>query len=143
MNLRDLREYKKNNPEIFIIAPHPFFDYFNSISKKDLIAYMDIFDAIEHSWFYSRHFNLNNRVEAIAKKSNKPFMATADVHFMDLFDMNYIEMDIEELNEESIFESIRNFKFKNKTRPSEFSELIGFIVKLKYLDLKSVLSSIF
>ncbi|EKE29398.1 MAG: hypothetical protein ACD_2C00181G0006 [uncultured bacterium (gcode 4)] len=141
-NLKDLRKYKIDNPEVFIIAPHPFFDYFNSISKKYLVEFMDIFDAIEHSWFYSRHFNLNNRVQAFAKKWGKPFIATADVHFLDLFDMNYIEMEIEELSAESVFESIKNFAFVNRTSPNKFSGLVGFFAKISYHNLKSTLKSV-
>jgi predicted metal-dependent phosphoesterase TrpH len=136
---KELKEYKNFNPEIFIIVPHPFFDMTNSISKKVMIEFMDIFDAIEHSWFYSRSFNFNRRVELVANKYNKPYISTADIHFLDFLDTDYVILDCDELNVESAFKAIKGFRYENKTSPKNFFGLVGVFLKMIYLNLKSII----
>jgi predicted metal-dependent phosphoesterase TrpH len=134
-----LKEYKLHNPEIFIIAPHPFFDFLNSISKKKLIEFIDIFDAIEHSWFYSKYYNLNERVGILAKRFKKPFISTADVHFLEYLEEDYIVLECEELSEKSVFEAIRDFRYENKTSPKKFFGLVRVFLKMIYLNIKPII----
>lgn len=133
-----LREYKKNNPRIFVIAPHPLFDFKNSIGRNKLIEYIDIFDAVEHSWFYSDLINFNKKAKRIAEKYNKPFIATSDAHTLNYFNVDYAVISADELTVENVFKSIRQKKFKNITRPKNIFKLIFHIIifKLKiYLSL--------
>jgi len=112
----ELREYKKKYPEIFILAPHPYF--YGPFSLHDnLEEHIDLFDAVEHSWFYSQFFNRNKKAAEIAKRHNKPFIATSDTHFFDFFDMNYTIVDAKEKTPEAFFEAIRNYKYENVTTP--------------------------
>ena len=82
-----LAVYKKAHPEIFIMAPHPYF-YGNISLKEFLEKYIHFFDAIEQSWFYSRLFNRNIKAEKTAKKYKLPFVSTSDTHFFDFLDKN-------------------------------------------------------
>jgi predicted metal-dependent phosphoesterase TrpH len=115
----ELSQYKKEHPEAFIVAPHPYF-YGNFCLKKKLEKYIDLFDAIEQSWYYSRRFDRNPRGRAIAKKYKLPFISTSDTHFFDFFDTNYCTVDAENATSEAIFSAIRAGKFENTTSPRDF-----------------------
>lgn len=126
----DLKLYKQNNPEIFVIAPHPGFDLFNSISLKNLEKYIDLFDTIEHSWFYTGFRNKNSRVKKIAKKYSKPIISTSDTHFLDFIDTDYTLIDSEKLEVKDIFNSIKSWKFENLTKPKKFLDLVKIVWKM-------------
>ncbi|MDI6821222.1 MAG: PHP domain-containing protein [Patescibacteria group bacterium] len=114
----ELEKYKKQHPEIFILAAHPFF-YGNYSLKEKLEPNIKIFDAIELSWFYSKKFNRNLKGELIAKKYNLPFIASSDTH--DLWGLNYdyAIIEAETKNITSVFKAIREKKFQNITRPKK------------------------
>lgn len=117
----ELEEYKKRNPDIFIIAPHPYF-YGHFSLKNYLEKYIHLFDAIEHSWFYSKYFfNRNKKAIEIAKKYNLPLISTSDTHyfFNNHMDRNYVLIESEQ-NIVSIFKAIKSGKFENVTSPSKF-----------------------
>lgn len=116
-----LREYKKEHPEIFVIAAHPYF-YGNFSLGEYLEKYIDLYDAIEHSWFYSKLFNRNKKAIEMAKKYDKPLISTSDTHFLydKHMDRNYAVIDAEEKTPSAIFDSIRNNNFRNVTFPSSF-----------------------
>jgi predicted metal-dependent phosphoesterase TrpH len=118
---KELAEYKSAHPESFIIAPHPYF-YGDFSLHEYLEKYVHLFDAIEHSWFYSRFFNRNIKARAIAKKHHLPFISTSDTHFLDFFHINYCTVDSPEAASEAIFEAIRNGRFENTTSPRSFSK---------------------
>lgn len=127
----DLIDYKKNNPEIFIIAPHPFF-YFYSLGRK-LEKYIKIFDAIELSYFYNSYFNLpNKKALKIAQKYNLPFIATSDTHFLKNLNKNYILVNSPKKDIKTIFQQIKNFNFQNFSQPSSFKELFSDFLKLNF-----------
>jgi len=114
---KELGKYKKENPHIFIIAPHPFVLYPTrpSLGKK-LEKNIKLFDAIELSIFSNKIFNFNKKAEKIAKKYNKPFIATSDTHYLSILDKNYAVINTEEKNPTAIFEAIKQQKFENKTK---------------------------
>lgn len=115
----DLEKYKQNHPDIFILAPHPYF-YGNFSLKGKLDQYIHLFDAIEHSWFYSHWFNRNKRGGATAKKYHLPFIATSDTHELNLLDISYAVIDTEEKTIKGVFKAIKNNNFTNVTSPRKF-----------------------
>jgi predicted metal-dependent phosphoesterase TrpH len=118
-SFKDLAEYKKTRPEIFILAPHPYF-YGRKTLKNQLEKHIDLFDAVELSWFYSKLFNRNRKGEIIAKKYGKPFIAASDTHFFDFMDENYAFIDAGQKTIAAIFEAIKNKNFENITSPRRF-----------------------
>lgn len=111
-----LQGYKKLYPEIFVIAPHPYF-YGNFSLKEKLEQNLHLFDAIEHSWFYSRIFNRNVRGELIAKKHNLPFLATSDTHILETLERSYALIDSKTKTIPAVFKALREKKYKNVTAP--------------------------
>ncbi len=118
---KDLEHYKKSHPEIFVLAPHPFFPAFSH--KQSLLEYTEkyihLLDGLEHSWFYSKYINKNIPAIKLAQKNNLPLISTSDTHFMDFLDTDYCLVDTNEKTPEAIFKSLKNNCFKNVTRPKK------------------------
>jgi predicted metal-dependent phosphoesterase TrpH len=121
--LDDLAEYKYNNPQIFILAPHPFYPH--PFEKLSLFEYLEkhikFFDAIEWSWFYSRSMNgRNRRAEEIANIYKKPLIATSDTHFLEHLDFGYAKVTTEEKTVGAVLQAVNEGKFENVTTPRKF-----------------------
>ena len=127
-----LAEYKKNHPEIFIMAPHPFADRRVSLGKKKLIKNIDLFDGIEHSWHYTqRLYNPNKKAKKITEKFNKPFVATSDAHFLKYFNTDYILLETDKLEPYSVFAAIRHGRFTNVTEPKKVYQLLWCVINFQ------------
>jgi predicted metal-dependent phosphoesterase TrpH len=88
----DLRKLKMNNKDILVIAPHPYFKIDKCLGE-DLEKHIELFDAIEVSWFYSDHINMNKKAIEVAKRYSKPLFATSDAHELHQFGKNYTLVD--------------------------------------------------
>ncbi|MEI6479756.1 MAG: PHP-associated domain-containing protein [bacterium] len=129
----ELREYKKTHTEIFILAAHPYFPGGYSLCKK-LEINKDLFDAIEHSWFYSKHIDLNKKAERFAKDWKIPFIATSDTHKLKFLDTNYTEVEVKEKTIGEVFNAIKNNNFSNTTLPRKlFVEMTSYVLS-RFID---------
>lgn len=116
---QELASYKNTHPESFVMAPHPYF-YGNFSLHELLEKYIRLFDAIEHSWFYSKLFNRNRKAREIAEKYGLPLVATSDTHFFDFFNTDYAVIDAKERTVKSLFDALRKKKFHNVTSRKKF-----------------------
>lgn len=122
----DLAAYRVAHPEIFVLAAHPYL-YGNISLSHRLEKHIDLFDAIEHTWFYTRWFDRNPRGERTAQRSGKPFIATSDTHFFAFMDKVYTTVDATEKTPAAFFTAIRGFRFANTTSPrSLFDVFVTF-----------------
>jgi predicted metal-dependent phosphoesterase TrpH len=62
-----------------VIAPHPYYPGSRCL-KSQLEAYLDSFDAVEYSFFYSRFINPNGKAVESARASGKPLLGSSDCH---------------------------------------------------------------
>lgn len=115
----ELKKYKERNPKIFIIAPHPFYRTSYSLGTK-LLKNIEVFDAIEHSWFYFKFFNPNKKAQKISQKFNLPLIATSDTHNLNMLDKSYIIADIKELSFEALKEALIKGHYRNFSSPPKF-----------------------
>ena len=123
-----LRAYKRTHPEIFVIAVHPYFPGGYSLQEK-LEEHADLFDAIEHSWFYSAHVNCNKKAGRVAKALTLPLIATSDTHNLKFLNTNYAEIEVLEKTIPALFNAIRNNNFTNTTSPRKlFREMTPYIL---------------
>lgn len=110
-----LREYKKNHPNCLVVAPHPFFP--GKLSLKNLLEKnIDLFDAIEHCFCYTKYIDFNKKALILAKKYNKPMIATSDCHVLKYLDSAYTILDCEK-NPDSIIQAIKQNKTQREHRP--------------------------
>ena len=112
-SFEDLKNYKIKNPQILVVAPHPFVFSARSLNGE-LLKHVDLFDAVEMSVFSNKMFNFNKKAEEVAKKYNKPFIATSDVHFLKDLERGYALVEAETKTTESILADVKNGNFKNK-----------------------------
>lgn len=124
----ELKNYKKQNPQIFILAPHPFVWSAKSLGKK-LIRHIDIFDAIELSIFSNMFFNFNKKAGKIARKHNKPTVATSDTHDLNNLKRGFCIIETEERTPEAIFKAIKEKKIKNKIIAMSLLKMTEHIIK--------------
>jgi predicted metal-dependent phosphoesterase TrpH len=126
----DLERYRNKYPSIFILAPHPYF-YGNFSLHWRLDKYIHLFDAIEHSWFYSKMFNRNKRGERAAKRHNLPMVATSDTHFFDFMTESYSIINALEKTTGEIFDAIKKGAIECVSSPRKlFREMIIPEIKL-------------
>jgi predicted metal-dependent phosphoesterase TrpH len=131
----ELRRYKKDHPEIFILAPHPFF-YGNYSLKKHLEKNVDLFDAVEKSWFYSENFDRNIGGKMIAKKHRLPYLATSDTHILRFLDASYATVTAPEKTIPAVFAAIKNGAFLNTSSPRKlWREMVWEITKWKAREI--------
>jgi len=129
-SFEDLRLYKKNNPECFVIAAHPFHPSSTSLMFK-LIKHIDLFDAIEHSYFYSTLINPNILSKLVSKIYKKPVIATSDIHYLDGFDYGYAKLNEKtKLETQHIFDNLRKQNFVNESKKFSSIDLFKLLYKL-------------
>lgn len=136
-SFNDLERYRKNHPESLIIAPHPYFPLGFSLRKK-LEKYIELFDAIELSWFYSKLINFNKRGLMISKIKNLPFIATSDTQVLEFIETSYAVLEMEEKTIPSLFKAIKEKKFKNITLPVNFWRDMIWKMTIKQLILRQI-----
>ena len=114
--LDDLRVYRKERPEIFSIAAHPFYPKRKFCFQEKLLPNLDAFDAIEHSWFYSRLMDWNPKAKRIANAHNLPYIATSDIHLLEQLENGHILINSDK-NLESVLEAMRENQFVSVSKP--------------------------
>jgi len=124
----DLRTYRASHPESLIIAPHPYFPGFNTL-KKELERHIDLFDAIEHSFSYTKTKNYNLKAIKIAKKFRKPLIATSDCHLLENLDLGYAKIQSKK-ETNTIITAIKNNKITNFHSPTSYFTIFKMILTL-------------
>jgi predicted metal-dependent phosphoesterase TrpH len=127
-NFNDLKKLKQENKEVFIIAPHPYFKAARCLESR-LEQHIDLFDAIEHSWFFSKAINWNKKAIRIAKKYNKPLIATSDCHVLSMFGGNYTLIDASK-DKKAIFNAIRKEKISIRTKSLSLPFIIMYSFRI-------------
>lgn len=134
---KDLEQYKKSHPEVFVLVPHPFYPHIGrTISMMEYTErYAHLFDAIEHSWFYTTRINKNIPAQKAAERLSLPLVATSDTHAMDFFDTDYCNIEADDSSPKAILEALRAGTFENVTRPKKFiSEFVLPMAKFTFTN---------
>ena len=131
---KELANYKKRNPNIFVLAPHPFVFSLKSLYSK-LLKNIDLFDAIEMTVFSNKIFNFNKKAEEAAEKYQKPLIATSDTHFPKDLNRGYVLVNAGEKTVESIFTSLKRGNFENKLDNMGLFAMAEFQLKLRYYSI--------
>lgn len=128
----DLRKIKNDNN--LIIAPHPYF-MLPQCLKKDLDRNIDLFDAIEYSYFYINLLNRNKKAVKTAKKYKKPLIGNSDAHFLWQMNRNYSLVDSKK-DTVSVINSIKNNKIKLVARPLSFARFMKIFLVILFFKFK-------
>jgi len=132
----DLKVYISSHPDCLIIAAHPYFPSRRCL-KHELVKNIDLFDAIEHSFCYTTTKNYNRPAEEIAKKFNKPMVATADCHTLEQLNLSY---SLVESNKDarSIIKAIKKNKITPINSPLSYFKIFKIISTMTLTDIKDI-----
>jgi predicted metal-dependent phosphoesterase TrpH len=128
----DLREYRKKHPEIFVIAPHPYYPHLRKYSlRSELMKNIDLFDGIEYCHYYTRLFNrFNSMACKVAKIHGKPVVGTSDSHHLFQLEKTYSMIDAEK-NIGSVISALTDNRIEIVSKPLSFftySKAVFFIL---------------
>lgn len=129
-DFKELIEFKRDNPNILIIAPHPY-HHDSTCLKDDIIRYKHVFDAFEYSFFYTKQFNPNKKTEKIAKELNKPLIATSDVHYLEDMNLSYTMIDSKKTSLD-IIKAIKNGRIQITINPLNIFNLIFRVIRIMH-----------
>ena len=112
---------------IFTIAPHPFYVLGGSIGKR-LEKEIDCFDAIELCHFHRGLFNPNRRAARLAKRFQKPLIATSDAHRLHAFGSHYTSIPpMAEPTVENFFAALRSGPLRLTSPPCSLRDFLSAI----------------
>jgi predicted metal-dependent phosphoesterase TrpH len=134
MSFQDLRALRASHPEVFTIAPHPFYPGRTALGKQ-LLANIDCFDALEFSHFYSKRINYNQKAVAAARKHNKPLVGTGDVHMFSQLDQTYSILTLAEKSYDGVAEAVRSGRVEVFSTPISIWQMGVITCQLAMMEL--------
>jgi len=112
----DVYRLRRDNPDLLVVAPHPFFPSQFCLQRK-LLEHIELFDGIEYSHFYMKKMNFNRRAEGLACRTDRTLVGTSDAHFLWQMGVTYSYIEAKEKSLSAVLEAIRQGKVEVATRP--------------------------
>lgn len=115
----DLRRLR--TPENLIVAPHPYFPGLHSLfwaASRNI----DVFDAIEFSWFFHSRINFNMFAVRVAAQYGLPLVCTSDCHHLENFGSAYSLVEAEK-DAGAIIEAVKAGHVEIAANPLKLTEL--------------------
>jgi predicted metal-dependent phosphoesterase TrpH len=104
-----------------VIAPHPFFPD-PSCLRGQLDKHVDLFDAVEWSYFWTRATNFNARAARWAERHGKPVVGNSDLHDLRQLGRTFSLVDADP-DVDGICDAIRAGRVTLRTQPVPVAEL--------------------
>ncbi len=123
---KDLRDFRGQNPQILIIAPHPYVPFSGRSLGEKLIENIDLFDAIELSIFSNEITGTNRKAKETALKYKKPLVATSDTHELGCLKRGYTVINAENKTAETILDAVKNGNLKNEVMEMSMAKMLQF-----------------
>ncbi len=121
---------KAKNDGLFVVAPHPFFRAHHCLGNK-LIEHIELFDAVEYSYFYTRWINFNRKALAVAREYRLPLIGNSDCHVLNYMGVSHSIITSPYKTESAIFEAIREHRVKVVSRPQPFHRLLSMFINMQ------------
>lgn len=122
-NFADLKRYREQKPDCFVIAAHPYYPAPIAL-RKALDENIELFDGIEYSWYHTKKINkFNLKAQKMAEKHGLPIIATSDNHLLRYFDNAYSLVEAGK-NIPAIFKALREKKIDIVSHDLKWWELI-------------------
>ena len=116
----DLAELRRTGNGL-VIAAHPYFPDRTCLRSR-LDRHVDLFDAIEWSYFWTRGLNFNAKAARFATKHGKPLVANSDLHDLRQLGRTY-SLVLADRNPDAICAAIREGHVSIQTSPVPKLEL--------------------
>lgn len=105
-----VRALRARKPQVFVIAPHPFYPHPTCIGNR-LTENVDSIDAVEwcsiHVHWVPSRINPNLRAARWAHQHGKPMVACSDAHTLQAIGKNTSTVEAEALTPDALFAGIR------------------------------------
>ncbi len=106
----EIRALRRRKPEVFVMAPHPFYPHPTCIGSR-LDDHADCIDAVEwcmlHVGWIPGRVSPNLRAARWAHAHGKPVVASSDAHSLATIGRNASTVEADALTPDSIFAGIR------------------------------------
>jgi predicted metal-dependent phosphoesterase TrpH len=112
----DLYQLRRDNPQMLIIAPHPFFPSQFCLQRK-LLDHIELFDGIEYSHFYMKKMNFNRKAANLALRLPRTLVGTSDAHFLWQMGVTYSYIEAKEKSVPAVLDAVREGRVDVATRP--------------------------
>jgi predicted metal-dependent phosphoesterase TrpH len=116
----DLAELRRTGSGL-VVAAHPYFPDRTCLRSR-LDRHVDLFDAIEWSYFWTRGLNFNAKAARLAAKHGKPLVANSDLHDLRQLGRTY-SLVLADRDPDSICAAIREGRVSIQTSPVPELEL--------------------
>jgi predicted metal-dependent phosphoesterase TrpH len=122
-----IRALRLRKPEVFVMAPHPFYPHPTCLGKM-LNEHPDCIDAVEwcfiHVHWLPGRVNPNLRAVRWAHKHGKTMIACSDAHTLQSIGRNASTIEADELTTEALFAGIRAGRVNFHRRGLELGPLV-------------------
>ncbi len=120
-----------------VIAPHPFFPPPTSL-RSMLEQYIQSFNAIEFSHFYTTWANLNHKAVKMAREHGLPIVGTSDMHHKIQMDSTYTMIEASK-EPQDIINAVKQNRIKLVTKPLSNREYLSRAalksIKMMFYDI--------
>jgi len=109
----DIKNLK--NRSNLVVAPHPFFPGLASLLwhvRKNI----DLFDALEYSWFFNDNINFNTFAVNVALRYNMPLVCSSDCHHLPNFGSAYSLVEAEK-DTDAIIDAVKRGRVQIAATP--------------------------
>jgi predicted metal-dependent phosphoesterase TrpH len=117
--LEKIRARKRE--DTLVVAPHPYYPAPSCLGRS-LEQNLDLFDAIEHSGFFTRHLDFNRRACRIAAARGKPLLGNSDAHQLWQLGRTWTRI-LAEPEIDSIFSAVRAGRTRVQADPLSMAEV--------------------
>jgi predicted metal-dependent phosphoesterase TrpH len=104
-----------------VIAPHPFFPAPSCVGRL-LDRHVDLFDAVEWTYFWTRAIDFNTRAARWAERHGKPVVGNSDLHDLRQLGRTY-SLVAADRDPDAICDAIRQGDVSLTTSPAPLAEL--------------------
>lgn len=122
-----------------VVAPHPFFPA-PSCTGRVLDRYVDLFDAVEWSYFWTRALDFNARAARWAHRHGKAVVGNSDLHDLRQLGRTY-SLVTAEADADAICDAIRRGAVSLTTSPAPLAELALTLGGMAWRGRKTAASS--
>jgi predicted metal-dependent phosphoesterase TrpH len=99
-----------------VIAPHPFYPGLSCL-RSLMNRHVDLFDAVEWSYFWTRGVNFNAAAARWATAYGKPLVGNSDLHDLRQLGRTYSDVQGDDRDAEAIVEAIRAGRVTVRSSP--------------------------
>jgi len=124
----EIRALRARKPQVFVMAPHPFYPHPCCLGSKAMNENAGCIDAVEwcmlHVHWLPDRVSPNLRAARWAHRHGKPLVACSDAHALAAIGKNASTVEADALTTESILAAIRAGRVSFHRRALEFGPLV-------------------